>query len=688
MAWNDNATPAGWITVTSGRHAHLFAEGDALTFTLSAATAVSYEVRDYFGEIAASGAVSGTSLTLPALALGWYRLYLHQSGSDAVYGTLIGVCSFSVLTTDARLLSPQASGVTAGAAPEFKNTDHILRGLSLLGPHRYWITDAADPTGGGATDANIAAQQADLVYYQQYYEANPDPARPRPAFLQFPNGGVATGAHTAGVTATVAALYPDIEYFEGPSNEPQGTAAATVATQMQTFYNAVKAGHASAKVLGPNPVTFNGDKIAWLDAFLTAGGGNYVDALSLHAYNCVNGDITLGRRSMDALMVVLTEHGLEDIELWQTECGTFAADFGVLNPRSQARWAMMQRFVFDQYGIPKERDYWFYDTSHGFWSFSSFYKTSGGSVMPMIPLYRVYSQEVFGKTWQAALDFGTVENDFYIGSRFEDEDGDAVLAILSGGRTDGAVQLAVAGAVSVEVVGPFGDVTTVSCDAQGLASVDVANEPVYVRLPVGVTATVEAIDYGHNVARWGATATAGSGTADEQARIVNGTLENWYYQAANAPTEYRDTTALPATVTVTLDNPRRCDTVVIHCPTPWQESGALLDYDLEYQDEAEDWHTVETVTEPTLTFSAPAPAAGGRCFYDTYHSGRCVFVHEFDPVTAVAFRLTVRDATSGGIATAAAAAAGGQSGARKIRLREIAVYSRDSQTQRVVLVNP
>lgn len=689
MGWNSAANPTGWVTVSSAKHASLFLDTDTLTFTLSVTTAVAYEVRDYYGTIVRSGTPSGTTLTLAALPLGWYCLYLYQAGTDATYGSLIGKRMFSVLKTDARLVSPPAAGTIAGGELAFQGQDHIVRGVALIGPYRNQIDDAAAPTTGGYS---IVRTQEDRGYQRTYYEANPDSARPRPTFLQFPNGTASTG-QSAGVTSVVAALYPDIPYFEGPANEPDLRNAA-IATDMQTFKASVKAGNASAKVMGPNPVQVTASRPGYMDfdSFLALGGGAGLDALSFHAYNAVNGDLVHGRRTMNRFTRVLSDRGYGSVELWQTEWGQHAATYGVFDPRRQCQWWAAHRFLMDQYGIPKERDYWFYDTAHGFWNFPSFWKLGGGDCMPLVAMMRVYAQEVYGRTWTAKLDFGTVENDFYIGSKYTAADGSAILSLLSAGRTDGTVRLLVTGATSLQVVDCFGTVSTITRDGSGIATVPIGMEPCYVRLPAGVTATVEQVAYGLKVSALGTKNTA-LGTVDAK-RVTNGTLENAYYDPTNEPTEFRDDAALPATLTVNLrqsDAVTRTspvDCVIVNCPAPWQSQASLLDFDVEYQDAAGAWHTLQTITEPTKTFSAPTNQTGGAgCFYDSYYSNRSVFVLRFASVIAQAVRLRVRDATCGGEATAAAEAAGGQGNSvKKIVVRELAVYSRDVLVARPVLV--
>jgi hypothetical protein len=351
---------------------------------------------------------------------------------------------------------------------------------------------------------------------------------------------------------------------------------------------------------------------------------------------------------------------------------------------------MLHRLMLEQYGIPKERDYWFYDTSHGFWSFPSFLKNSDGTMNPLLAMTRVYSQEVFGKTYQAALDFGTIENDHYIGCRFTGSDGTSVVALISGGRTDGTVKLQITGSTTVTLVDCFGNTSTLTCDSKNLVTVPVTLEPCYVRLGSGVTAVVEQVVYGPNVARWGASPTA-VGTINPR-RVVDGVLENSYYAATAEPTEWRDDATLPTTLRIDFAEVgkaarrQRIDCVVIDCPTPWQEQGTLLDYDLEYLTVGGVWTTIATVTEPKLVSSVLTNQSQLGCYVETYHSGRSLFVHRFSVVTATAIRLTVRDCTFGGGMDQASVDAGGQTGAHKLRIREVSVYSGDALVSRPVVL--
>lgn len=689
--------PAAWVTVTTVRHCNLFVSTDALTFTLSAANASSYEVRNFYGTLVASGGVSGTTLTVPALALGWYRLYLRRSGViDTNFGTLIGASMFSVLRPDTRFPTPPINGSLSGAPPgnsfvpaqgnvvssnvRFEAPDHCVRGVAMLGPTRIPITDAAAPTGGlwYQNPGNIANGFADQEYVNLWYtNFQPDPVRPRPGFLQFPNGGVSTQAQRDGVTATVVATYPSIKYFEGWANEPIGGFDANPTTgyvaNMTAFYNAVKAGNPNAKVMGPNPVSIvgcpDGTIGASLDKLFAAIPDKF-DAISFHGYNMCNGDIVHGRRVLDAFMTILTKYGMQNKELWQTEWGCYAINGGqlpaVLQPGIQTQWVMLQRFLLEQYGVPKERDHYFYDTQHGFYGFTGWWKNTDQTLLPMIAVMRVYSQEIWGKVWAVALDFGPVENNHIIGNRFDAPDGSKTLALLAAGRYGAAVTLRVDGASSVEMVEAFGTVTTTSVTA-GKLVLTLGELPTYVRVPIGVTITVVPRIYGKNIVTWGAHIPSNVDNAEPLLRLINSIHENRYFQGppALARSEYRDDSTLPVTVTTELTNARRFDTILVECPYPWSDQCAFLDFDVAYRTIGGVWNVVATFVESPLTVPCLVPAAQGGTATDLFYSCRHVFLAEFDAVIGNAVRVTVRATT-----------VSYPENASRVGIREIEVYCR------------
>ena len=695
--------PPNMVKLDSGKRDNVFLVGDPIGFTLDIANygtynlnaPIRYEVRDYWGAVVDQGNTSApTPTATSALALraeppGWYKLYLHGPNSVAPWGDSVGGTMFVVFRPNANFPTmpdphvPGNSGVFDG--------DEVARGVLGMGPQRHPVTDASQP------DAAIALLDPSIALDKQYYTSSPfnDAARSRPLLIAFPNGisssdPVQQAKNLAGLRQIVAHFHNDVKYWE-PLNEPNNkyNGADYVAKELIPFSQVVKSVDPTCKVLGPGVVTIGPYGLNWTDGFLKAGGAGYIDAFSFHAYNNVNGDLTLARQSLDALQALLTKYGIPNIEKWQTEQGYFAAVYGAYEPRLQGRWTMLQMMVYEQYGIPKEHNHLWYDKSHGFWDVPAFWEnedgpSSFGSFDPAAPLMRVWSEELYGTNFSQAYDFGALGNKMYVGSLFGGG-GKQVAAFMSAGRTDGQVTLSVTGGASIHVVSAFGVASDLPVTA-GHVTLPVPELPVYVELAPGQTLQAVPLDYGPDLALTPGTTASASGSAvspldpslsNDPAKIINGVLENWYW--SQGPDDHpwmSNVTSFPATVQVTLPLPMSISHVVLYAGVPWQTDGSLLDYELQY-DSGGQWVTISHVQESPIVVPFFTPTVFTTV--DSFYSDRCVFQHDFPAVTTQKMRLLVHDTTWGGGATKDIVQAGGQTGPHQITLREMELYGPGGQ---------
>ena len=67
---------------------------------------------------------------------------------------------------------------------------------------------------------------------------------------------------------------------------------------------------------------------------------------------------------------------------------------------------MLEMMVFEQYGLTKEHNHLWYDRSHGFWDFPTWWENDDGGFNPAAPLMRIWSEELFGKHFAKRYDFG------------------------------------------------------------------------------------------------------------------------------------------------------------------------------------------------------------------------------------------------------------------------------------------
>lgn len=774
----------------------IYYAGDTVTITLSQATPTSYQVRDYYGTVAASGAVSGTSLNLgSSWDPGWYRLYLTGPINDAVFGTSYGVTNFSVIRPHDNFATlPASVGGYYGAFVPSGTGDSDVAASTGVGNYNFdspveMITRAclgigmgrlsliaggtASPTTGfGDT---IAANSSFMQNAANPWWLDPsntdylDPVRQRYQFLAFPQrstdwvnivqqgsfsnswliftvktpsidgdlvfmgcedgslsgkkvtiyypdastpvevydnlsdtattalvtinaasnyvhaspaeGGLGTNASPVaigrsrydGIVQTVAALYPlGITHFEGPANEfPLSRLGDLVARGMMLFQAAVHEGHPDAVAIGPCPVDIS-DLAAWR-VFLDAGGGDYCDELAFHDYNtCVNGDINQGRGNIEAFLSMLAEYGLEDMTMWQTEAThSITSVYSIYMPR-RSRVPLLKLLLWDQYGIPMERNPAWYDWSHGFWSYSSFlFMGYGGdkSMNPWGTLWCVFAQELFGKAFHHPVDFGCVPaNKMFIGNVYGDAGAGSVMALAcASSMPDSTVTLTIDGTTDdLTVVDSFGNEQDYS-QTSGRITVPVLETPTYVRLPAGVNAWV------YSVRDWGpspnvsvsATKQSSYIGSDSAAAVADDNFMGVYEGSDQSAGIAFSSAGLPDTATVRFAADKEVERVIITCGPCYQWMGGLVDFDvLSLDSDGVTWNLEETVTRVSPTsFQHASSAVNAGCLRETYWDEEWIFdVPLSVPVTTKGIQLYVRETSYGGGPDAASAAINEYSG--------------------------
>jgi hypothetical protein len=691
MVWNEATRPNDHAAVTTAKYLNIFYDTEQPTFTLTPVSggsfaATTYSVRNYYGTVVTSGTISGSTLTLPILPLGWYKLYLTRPSAAASPWLTAGGEGLFVV---ARSSSPLHTRPPYGTArtprdPRTEGMDYPMRGFTGLGPHRHSVY--LDDTWYALSKE---AMELGTPYAASYWVT--DSARPLRQITTFPEGtggSSPTGTQTTRITDTVTSgVTNGAPWFEG-RNEPNVTSTAAVYyPELQAFANTVHAASGTAKVMGPCPIQVHTGEgsdsgVQWVADVLALGGGDYLDVISFHNYN--SGDLPSMRKVLDNFVTVLTSYGQQSKPRYVTEFGSrFAAVYGSWEHRLQTQKVMLEMHMLEQYGVPKEQTSYFYDWSHGFWDFPSWLVCNENEPHPnpLIAVVRVWSEELFGRTFAARLDFGTVENDHWLGSRFTNStDGTSVVTLQSDGRA-GTVTLQVAGATSLVWVDPWGNTATKTVFG-GLATFDVDTLPVYVRLPSGVTATPQVVNYGVEVVRAQfSTAAANTNTADA-AQGIDGKIGDSYtnheplfvYQGT-------DNTAPPSWFEIDFPAATRFDTVVLHCPEMWQQGSTMLTFDLQTWNGAS-WDTQASVNEPTTTFQWTSTKSAGACFTDSYHSRKNVWVLTLAaPVSTTKVRVNATSYTYGGGVTVdttngagLAGGATGQTWPRHISVREMQVF--------------
>jgi hypothetical protein len=543
--------------------------------------------------------------------------------------------------------------------------DTVIRDLTGIGGERYEIDDATQPAAAEAyLDPLIDVDEESYLPF--------DTVRDRELLISFPNLNATDPAQAAGVTAVAAHYKGIVMNFEG-LNEPNNSYdGASYVPQEAAFYAAVKAGDPQANVVGPAIVSLGAFCVNWCNSFFSAGGAQYINAFSFHAYNVENGDLQLTMESLQGLKQMLAGWGLSNLPLWQTEQGYAAVNNGLYQPQLQGRWTMLQMVAFDQFNIPKEHNYYWYDASQGDWPWPMWWENDDGSLNPAGALMRVFSEEVYGTNFASAYDFGADGNNLYLGSLYSGP-GKNVGVFMTADQETGDVMLQVTGGSSIHVISPFGVASDLPV-INGYVDLPVTNVPNYVEIAAGQTISVVPQNWGPDLAEQSGVTINSSNPGNGTSRLNDGVFQNWFWTQNDAgiPFTFPFDNSTPATIEFDLPLVQTVDKVVVFSGAPWELTGALMDFDVQYNNNGT-WTTLEHVTEDPKTFAVWTPTMKTNA--DEYYNEQANFEVAFPPVQTSAVRLVINKCSYGGVSSLLAEQAGGQSSPTPtLDIREVQIF--------------
>ncbi len=495
-------------------------------------------------------------------------------------------------------------------------------------------------------------------------------------------------AYRLGVIATVEYLYPlGVHYFEGTYNEP--TLNAEQAHAQMQFQYSVHQGNPSAKATGPISVDI-ANLTAW-QTFIDAGGLDYCDEISTHMYNSQTaGDFNLGRASIRAWLNLLEASGYSDKILWSTESTHARCSlYGSFKPRD-SDISLLMTLLLEQFGLPRERNQVWYDRSHGFWGYPSWFENQDGSLNPYAALYRTLAEETFYQLHHHAMDFRSdAANKIFLGSIYKSESYGISTAVLVSHSflPNGTVTLTIDGTTDpITYVDGWGNEATAT-QSSGRITVPVSNIPTYVRLPQGVDCYVYSVAPGGD--DWGATPPA-SVSAYGRAKIelgatnAPGIIDNVFQTEYGTGVTYSED--VPNSGQVVWNSTVDVDRVVVFATPPWSIWSTLIDFDIQTTTDGTNWTTRATVTQgdpADVTFVHPTSSVQAGCTYETYWDKQWIFDVKL-PATyaATGVRVYVREVSWGGepIPEIDAAGMGQGNGGQVLCIQEIVVPSATAPT--------
>lgn len=503
-----------------------------------------------------------------------------------------------------------------------------------------------------------------------------------------------------GVAQVVSTMYPlGVTYFEGPSNEPN-LSFTGYAQAMKIFQASVKAGNPSAKAIGPTPVDVRSLTSGW-KTFLDGGGGNYCDEIATHAYNSASGgDVNLCRQSFREWTQFLNKYGFN--KLWQTE-STWSQpeNFGLFQVRN-SKWEYISKLMMEQYGIVREKNNHWYDVSHGFYSVPAWWQNGFfGEINPEAILGRVLVDETWGMVHQSGITFGEWADNIFLGSIYENQStGDQCVVVAAGSYMPTCtVTFSLSGAVPATLTysDPWGNLSTLTVTVDNKVTMAVQDIPCYLRVPSGVTVTVDHVnDWPSqtmtNLAGLATTYTMNGG-ATSAPELCDGLFLYDYPSFTGTPhvgggmrtSAAICSTAAPDQATLLFPSTISIDRVIIWAGNVWQKASTLIDFDVQTTaDGGATWTTRQTINRSSdadgKTYVHGSP--GVACQTETWYDGQSIFdVNLGGAVSCNGVRLNVRRTTYGAAPNATAMNAcvfyGSADTDQHVVLQEIAVISSD-----------
>lgn len=788
-------TFARWHDSTSKRNGIHYV-GDTVSITLNASGATAYSVRDYYGNVAASGSMSGTTLDLGSdWTPGWYRVYFTGPNSSAEYGNSYAITNFVVLRDDPHFLPnptpgdlhlpPEWGGGGSDFGGDFYGTGAEMVTRAVLGLQMgrieagtnftepdfsgnnpsspstsswlfklgkaaeycrdYWTesdyNDTARPRSMWAAftqlmcdrlyvPASVSGWYLRVVLADQsinganvFFRAEPGSSSGTKVTVRFPDsttivetydnlaspnaasaainsgssyirawaeGGTGTGAisptaigNTVSTNAGICVQYMyarGCTNFEIPYNEP-GLNHET-AHYMKLITDVIHGAEPNAIAMGPSAVTIT-DIADWTVLFDEFEAIGYTpDAISIHDYSTMtNGNLGLGRYKLQRYQRKLAEYGFGGV-YYQTEANnTMCSVYGVYHPR-RARFNMFHTLLWEQFGLPRERNGIWYDTQHGFWSYPTWLIMTDGSLNPMGPLLRVLAEETWGQVHSETLSFGQVGDDIFLGSVYRAVDGTGTIVLMSCCTIEGAeLEVAIGGTseTSFTVVDAFGNESSATL-VDGAITLAPQEIPTYVRLPAGASAHIrswcgwdDAVSLPPSITSKASAFLVGGTRAPQ---IADDTLQTDYGGSKGI---FESSGSLPEDIVISWPENVDVDRLIVFCGQTISLRSTLIDFDVDTStDGGSNWTTRTTVTKATpSSFLAGSSDQNAGCQRETYWDEQWVFPIDLEAsYNCNALRLHVRATSYGGEPDADAVAVGGSgNGVQRIVIQDVVVPS-------------
>lgn len=465
----------------------------------------------------------------------------------------------------------------------------------------------------------------------------------------------------------ILAQYPDLPLLEIVNEPNLRMKVDDYVKLLRPCHEAARSVSAKVRVLGPAQC---GSELGWFEAFLKAGGGQHVDAVSFHSYERHNSmDPYHWGWKLPKLRALLDAHGLKDKPLYQTEHGFMGDYHGLLvRPLWQARSLYLETMLMERNRIEPERYFYYYVNQGGFRGFSAYLVTAERELLPAALLLRCRAQQLGARRFTEALDFGTPGNWLVLGNRYSGPEGDVVSLVNCGAYKPIPVSLKLpAGA---RILDAFGNGQE-SAGRGGDCTLEIGRLPTYIALPSGTRLEAKLADFGRNVAPEAKVVVDDPAAQKTAERLTNGRLEFDFENEPERVGLQASADKLPLEITLELGRSRPISSVIVYGSLADNDKCTPLEYDVLVR-RNDGWHKVDEVNVD----AEGKVLKHGNFARSTWYDNPWIFVHRFAPIEADALKLHFKRTTFGQHATEQFSVDITRTGLRpRVELREVQVFS-------------
>lgn len=538
-----------------------------------------------------------------------------------------------------------ALGEHVGVTARFANMPALAQGEAAGGwtdaPRQMWsglpnmrIHPSRDGKEFEKTDQEIAlAEKAGATYFLQLVDNLKD----------------LTPEH---VRRVVSRYKGRVKYYE-VCNEPNFSGDIDKYFQGHKMaYGIIKEVDPQAQVMGPGTVNID---LNWLKRLYELGFKDVSDIISLHDYEG-HESITPEhwKWKLGQVRAIMAANGDGAKPIWQTERAISGVRGNNFQGLAQAIRTTLHRDLLETLGIPSEHNNHYYLNQGGYSGVPTYIWSAQGPHPAALALrVRHAMTSALSRKYLGALDFGATGNTFLMGTRYNNGNGNGETVVLRNlGASDLPTAFAVRGATALDVVDCWGNAAPVRV-AQGRASLELGQMPLYVRLAAGQSMVPLKLDFGRNVAQ-GAAWKYSAPSKNGDAILTNGVYETYHSGNPNGDTDGAKIwtgdlpldakgQVIPQTLEASFGQAQLIDKVIVRGVRGDNQFCALLDYDLDFYDGRE-WKSIAQVRS---TMPASEEATSADATHAIWMDDTNLFVHRFPAVRAERLRLVARRASFG-----------------------------------------